>query len=229
MAKANIGDRNYRLTVIEEAPAYVDSKGRRRMWKCRCDCGNLITVREDSLGSHTKSCGCLQKERAAQSAREHHTVKHGDSRERIHNIWYLMKYRCTNPKSPAYAKYGGKGIRLCDEWADDINGYFAFKNWAIRNGYSEELTIDRIDNDGNYCPENCRWVNAAVQNNNKRANRKLTYNGETHNVAQWSEILGVDRRLLYNRVYLGWDVDRIFTQPYRKSSTRVSNITDRKE
>lgn len=225
--KNRVGETHGRLTVLEETESKYDIRGRRRRyWLCQCECGNIVTVRDDGLnGGHTKSCGCLQKEIVSEIAKRPAAYKfrHGDSYERIHNIWYLMKYRCTNEKSPAYHNYGGRGIKLCDEWFDDITGYQAFKEWSYKNGYRDDLTIDRINNNGNYCPENCRWVDVKVQSNNKRSNHTLTYRDETHTIAQWAEISGIDKETLYNRAYLGWNDDRIFTQPKRKSPTYRSN------
>lgn len=220
------GKRSGRLTVLYEAEPTFDNRGfQRRRWMCQCDCGNLVVVRSDSLNGRTKSCGCLQREAVSEygksEAHREASTSHGDSRERIRNIWYLIKYRCVNERAPAYGNYGGRGIKLCDEWMDDIDGYQAFKEWAYANGYADDLSIDRIDNDGDYCPENCRWVDAFVQGNNKRDNHLLTHNGETHTIAEWSRITGIDRRNLYHRAYLGWDEERIFSQPYRKSSKRI--------
>lgn len=210
------------LTVLYEAEPEFDSRGRpRRMWKCKCECGNLVTVRDDSLNGRTKSCGCLQRKKASEFlAGNKYRIKDGESKERLHNIWSLMKYRCFNTNSPAYCNYGGRGIKVCDEWLSE-EGYLKFKQWALLNGYNDNLSIDRIDNNGNYCPENCRWVNKETQNNNTRRNHLVEWNNELHTVAEWSKITGIDKRVIYSRLYRQWEAERIFSQPVRKSSKHI--------
>lgn len=151
------GKRFGRLTVIERNGS--DTGGIR--WKCRCDCGNVVTVRGTHLRSGaTLSCGCYQKTAVKMS-----NTTHGQWLSRLHRIWSAMKQRCYNPKNTGYANYGGRGIRVCDEW---LNSFSAFYNWALSHGYDDTLTIDRINNDGNYEPNNCRWLTRAQQNKNKR-------------------------------------------------------------
>lgn len=215
-----IGFRSGRLVVVD----YDEWKHGRPYLVCKCDCGNIISVRDDAIiGQTTKSCGCLQKEKASEYAKAHiRCSQNNESRERLHNIWYLMKHRCEYEKSKAYANYGGRGISVCKEWDDDSTGYFAFKEWAVNNGYRDDLTIDRIDTNGDYSPENCRWADVFIQANNKRSNVLLTYNGETRTAAQWADKLGVNYDAFINRVYLGWDTERIFEQPYRKPRSKKS-------
>lgn len=136
---------------------------------------------------------------------------HGMSHTRLHNIWCTIRERCFNPHYHKYALYGGRGITLCSEWYS----FEKFYAWSVSNGYSEKLTIDRIDPNGNYSPMNCRWVTQKVQQNNRTNNRKLTWDGKTQSLVQWSEELNIPYRVLYDRVYRGWSVDRIFTQPVR--------------
>lgn len=121
----------------------------------------------------------------------------GGKKTRLNNIYYHMKDRCHNSNSDMYKYYGARGIEVCLEWR---NSYNTFKEWALSNGYSEELTIDRIDNNKGYCPANCRWVTMKEQSRNKRSNRLIAYKGETKTLTEWAEIMGVNRRTLQNRL-----------------------------
>ena len=142
---------------------------------------------------------------------------HGMSHTRLHNIWLTMRQRCEKPRCTAYHKYGAKGIKVCAEWSS----FEVFRDWALTNGYSDDLTIDRVDPYGNYEPSNCRWATQKEQQNNRSNNVLLTYKGETHSIIEWSDIAGIPLRVLYDRYYRKWDVDRIFEQPVRKSPRRT--------
>lgn len=125
-----------------------------------------------------------------------------------------MKNRCFNSKTPRYSDYGGRGITVCDEWKNDFK---AFYDWATLNGYCDDLTIDRIDNDGNYEPSNCRWVTMDVQANNSRYCHNIEFNGEVHSISEWSRILGISRGALNNRINkYGYSIERAFTEPVGK-------------
>lgn len=152
--------------------------------------------------------------------------KHGDARRgkitSLYRIYHLMKGRCNNPNKPDYKWYGAKGIRVCEEWS---KSYSCFKEWALANGYKEGLTIDRIDSDGNYEPNNCRWVDMVVQNNNKKNVPKYEFNGEEHSISEWARILGVSRELLRDRITrLGWSVEKAFSTPRVPNGIREDNI-----
>ena len=141
-------------------------------------------------------------------------VKHGMYNTRIYRIWASMKQRCNNINSCGYERYGGRGISICEEW-NDKEGFINFYNWSMENGYSEELTIDRINNDGNYEPDNCRWVDYYTQLNNFSRNVKITFNGETHSLSEWGRIKpnGLNYNTLRSRLREGWDIEKAFTEP----------------
>lgn len=193
--RVQVGMRFNRLTVIEPLP----KRGHYAMWRCRCDCGNIKDVYEcNLLGNKSKSCGCLMKEV---------NTRHGNCDSRLYRIWAGMLDRC-NPNNTRSKNHGDRGIKVCAEWHD----YKAFEEWAVANGYDEnakhgKCTIDRIDNNGNYEPSNCRWVNNKTQCRNKRNNRLLTYKGETHCVAEWAEILGINPYTIYTRLHKGWSTE----------------------
>lgn len=194
------GQRFGRLVVQE----CVGRRCGHALWSCLCDCGNVIEVIAcDLKKGHTASCGCLQRERSRESA----TV-HGGQKTRLYEIWCAMKARCNRRTDESYKDYGGRGITVCDEWA---NSFEAFRKWALSNGYQNNLSIDRKDNDGPYCPENCRWATAKQQNNNQRSNRVITHNGESHTIAEWAELVGIKYDTLRRRLNKGWSVERALT------------------
>ena len=219
------GDRVGRLTVIERAEDYIDKSGARRtMWRCVCDCGNEVIVRADSLSEdHTRSCGCFQRDKVSTVMKfmGGQNKTHGDSKTRLHNIWYLMRYRCNVPNCKAYKNYGGRGIKVCPEWDDGVQGYLNFKKWALDNGYNDNLSIDRIDNDRNYEPCNCRWVDDETQCNNKRTNVFLECDGEVHTISQWARITGIPMKALHSRIKYGWAVDDALHRPIKKSYNTI--------
>ena len=132
--------------------------------------------------------------------------QHGGRYSRLYNIWLNMKQRCSNPKASHYEYYGGKGIAVCDEWK---NSFSAFREWAISHHYSDELTLDRIDSNSDYSPNNCRWVTRYEQMSNTSRNRMITYKGETHSMAEWSRITGIPYGRIKHRItHYGWSVER---------------------
>lgn len=188
------GQRFGRLEVLEKGENFKDKQGHNRFkWKCKCDCGNTTFVLQSSLARNlTKSCGCLQKEAVSNISKQ--SAKHNLSSSRLYRIWAGMKDRCTNVHSPIYKYYGKRGICICEEWGDFIN----FFRWAVQNGYSDSLSIDRINVNGNYSPENCRWVTQKEQTNNTRRNCFIEINKESKTIAQWSEELDINYHQLYD-------------------------------
>lgn len=182
-----------RLTTLDVAGR---TNGRKTLWRCRCDCGAEIVVVSDSLKSgHTKSCGCLHSD----IMREISTT-HGHAGERIHSIWRGMKDRCNNPNRRMYKDYGERGIRVCPEWEEDFQEFY---NWSMDNGYADDLTVDRINNDEGYSPNNCRWATNKEQANNKRSCRYITFNGVTHNIAEWAKLFDMPQDRLRQRINRG--------------------------
>ena len=161
-----VGQKYGRLTVVE----FDRLQKHKTYWKCVCDCGLTVIVTGNSLRSgNTKSCGCLHREMVAAQGKKN--AKHSEShtrRTRLYTIWCGMRQRCNNPRRDAYKLYGGKGVKICDAWGE----YAVFKEWAMSNGYADNLCIDRINPNGDYCPENCRWITASE--NTARANKNHT-------------------------------------------------------
>ena len=190
------GQRFGRLTVIRMV-------GRKRvaLWECRCDCGNITNVWQSTLSQgRTVSCGCYHRERV---------TKYGESRTRLYSIWYNMLRRCENPKDYHYGDYGGRGIKVCAEWHD----FMAFKEWAMANGYRDDLTIERNDVNGNYEPSNCSWIPLKEQPKNRRSTVYLSYQGKQYTLSDLARQAGMSRQTLHNRLKSGWSVeDAVETQ-----------------
>lgn len=206
----DITGRQYgRLTVI----GLSYKEGHTVYWDCLCSCGNRIKVRTGSLQSgNTKSCGCLKLERIGNLNK-----KHGLSKTKLHRVWAGMHERCYRKEHKSYAYYGGRGITVCEEW----HNFIKFRDWAIANGYREGLTLDRINVNGVYCPENCRWVSHIEQSRNTRRNRYVTYNGETHCIAEWATLLHIDMHtLLYRLTRYKWPVEKAFTTPVLRTKPK---------
>lgn len=176
-------------------------------WLCICECGNLKEITTNSLqGGKTKSCGCYRKEITTKHGKEN--SKHGKYKTRLYDLWAHMKYRCNNKNYHHYRDYGARGIRVCSEWSNDFQ---AFYDWAINNGYKENLSIDRINVNGNYEPSNCRWVDMKTQQRNRRNTRYIVYKGETRCLNEWCEILNLNRNTVYDRIYrLHWPIEKAF-------------------
>ena len=195
------GQRFGQLLVIERAEDKTTGSKPKTMWRCLFDCGKETVVWGSSLTQGTTvSCGCKKR-------------KHGfANKERLYETWQNMKRRCNNPRNKRYKQYGARGIKVCAEWEHD---YVAFRNWAMSNGYADDLTIDRIDVDKGYSPDNCRWVGAKIQANNMTRNRFITFRGKTMTLSQWAEELGLSYGVINHRIQRGWDMDRIANTPVR--------------
>ena len=201
------GEKHGRLTVLWRAENKVEPSGSiRATWRCICDCGNGVTVTGHALAKgHTRSCGCLTKEKP---------IKHGMARTLIYRAWSVMVQRATNPDHPSYDRYGGRGITLCERWKSFENFY------ADMGDRPPDMSLDRIDNNGPYSPENCRWATREQQQNNRRVNTRLTYNGRTLTVAEWGRVTGYGKGPIVQRMQSGWPVEAILTTPVAKRSPR---------
>ena len=207
------GEKIGRLTIIKIAGK---DKFGRVVWQCKCDCGNIKNI----LGCHIKlnhtiSCGCYNREH--NYGRVTHTT-HGKCYTRIYKIWRGIINRCENINIKSFERYGGRGIKMCEEWRND---FMTFYNWSMANGYRDDLTIDRINNNGNYEPSNCRWATLIEQANNKRCNLRYIVNGENLTLKQISQKYNVNYKELFARVkYLGWDIEKAVFEPIKKIKTK---------
>lgn len=193
-----------RLTVIKLH--HVKNKYR-RYWLCKCECGNETVVYVSNLTTgKTTSCGCYVRENIKNGIH----MTHGLRNHRLYGIWVNMKTRCYNSKSPKYKRYGGRGIKICDEWLDNFMNFY---NWSMDHGYKDDLSIDRINNDGNYEPSNCRWTTAKEQASNKSTTNLITFNGKTQCVKAWTEELGFSKEALRERLKRGWSIEKALTTP----------------
>lgn len=193
------GNKYGRLTVIKT----FRENGRTKV-ECICECGNTKVILADNLKrGKIKSCGCYHDEAAKDN-----NITHNLRYTRIYNIFMGMKHRCFNKNNRAYSRYGGKGVTICDEW---LNNFKAFYDWSISHGYDDTLSIDRIDSNGNYEPNNCRWANRKTQSQNRTNIKTYTYNGETHYLSEWAAILNIKKATLANRIKQGWSIEKAFS------------------
>ena len=190
------GKRFGRLTVIcRDEDIVRKNRKTRPTWRCKCDCGNVVTILGESLRRGlSSSCGCFRRDELS------NRKTHGETDSRMYRVWCAIKARCLNKNTVAYKDYGARDITICDDWK---SSYESFRDWALCNGYQEKLSIDRIDNNQGYSPENCRWVDAKAQANNRRSNRIYEIDGETHNLTEWANLRGVNPKTLYSRMYSG--------------------------
>lgn len=185
---------------------------------CICECGSKAKVQLDHLKRGlTTSCGCYKYEVNLMTDNKHRT--HGLRKTRIYNIYHGMKKRCYNSNIKNYSDYGGRDIKICDEWLNDENGFTSFCNWSVENGYEDNLSIDRIDNDKGYSPDNCRWTTAKIQCDNRRNNHMIEYNGKTQNMKAWATEYNLPYYILQNRINkYGWTPEKALTTPIREQN-----------
>lgn len=180
----------------------IDAVKRNGYITCKCSCGTVKNVYAQNLNrGKTKSCGCYRKEYLSDLK-----TNGGRDNPRLYAIWCKMKDRCYNRNVNDYPNYGARGITVCDEWRHDFP---AFMKWAFNNGYKDNLTIDRVDNDKSYSPDNCRWETRAVQNNNKRNNHFIEINGVSKTIAGWAEYSGLKRQTIQSRLKYGWPDEQL--------------------
>ena len=209
------GQRVGRLTVVEACENYVSKTGRKySAWLCRCDCGNYKKVLTINIRQKTvRSCGCLAKKVHSQSVQKaiKASTKHGDTGSRLYQIWAAMKRRCYNPNTAYYEIYGGRGVTVCESWQN----YVPFKEWAYSVGYTDTLTLDRIDCDGDYTPNNCRWISIQEQQRNRRNNRRYEYNGNYYTVQEIAAMTGLKPRTVQGRIEQGWPIEKVIETPLK--------------
>lgn len=210
------GQKFGRLLVLERA----ENKYGRTAWKCKCDCGNYKEVTSYDLKSQKiKSCNCLQKENGIIIGKtKGYTSTHNLSKTRIYAIWLSIKQRCYYKRGISYKNYGGRGIKICNEWLNKENGFINFYNWAIENGYDEnksrkEQSLDRIDVNGNYEPNNCRWVTMKIQQNNKQNNKIIIYKNKKYTISELSDKLGISSATLNWRIKHNWKECELSLRP----------------
>lgn len=195
-------------------------KNNKGFWLCVCDCGKIVLMREKTelLSGRRKSCGCYNRDRI---------TKHGDSYSALYSVWHSMKVRCYTKTSIPYKNYGGRGITVCEKWRND---YTAFRDWALGHGYAKGLTLDRIDNNGNYTPENCRFVDMRTQSNNRRSTRHISYKGITQSVAEWGRTLGVRPELILDRLKKNWPLaDALSATKYKPLQHKQKGLDNGKQ
>lgn len=195
-AKVDITGRRFgRWTVIKDSGQRIKT---RVLWECHCDCGTVKLMPSNHLlKGRSLSCGCLRNELSL----KRHT-SHGLSKQKIYRIWGGIVARCHIPSQSGYKRYGGRGISVCDEWRKD---FVQFYNWAIQNGYREDLTIERVDCNGDYSPQNCKWIPRSEQCNNTRQSHFITIDGKTLTIKQWSKEIGISDKVIRCRLRHGWN------------------------
>lgn len=208
-----VGFKTGEITVIQRS----GSKNGQATWLCRCSCGKLFIQYGSPLRKgKVKSCGHIYADKSERAEIARRTIakeKHGGSRSRLYCVWGNIRKRCNDPNCISYPNYGGRGIKVCKEWDD----FSVFREWAMKNGYNPKAergncTIDRIDVNRDYRPDNCRWTTMTEQSNNRRNSYTITWKNETRTASEWSKITGIPRSVIYSRYKRGWDPDKILSQ-----------------
>ncbi len=195
------GKKFNRWTVLKRVE---NDKYNNPQYLCKCECGTVKIIRGYALKKGaSKSCGCLIRE----TSKINHTL-HGLTNTRIFNIWHGLKNRCFLKTNKDFKNYGARGIKVCDEWK---NNFMFFYSWAMANGYKDNLTIDRIDVNGDYCPKNCRWVDRKTQANNRRSTKKITYKNNTYSITQWARVFRIKKSSLFYRLNKGTPFEKAIT------------------
>lgn len=220
-----IGQKFGRLTVV--GFERKTGAGRGWNWIVKCDCGTTYAADPYAVKTgNTKSCGCLKNEIAGARLRKHR--RKTTEYKRLYEIFSGMKKRCYSESAPRYKDYGGRGISVCEEWMNSDDGFDRFVDWALASGYSDELTIDRIDVDGNYSPENCCWLTRKQQNRNKRETLWVNYRGERVKLREICEEKRLPYGMIYNRIFnKGWDVEKAIDTPSIQENSLLSKCKKR--
>lgn len=197
--KSLVGKTFGRLTVIKDSGERATNGS--ILWECKCSCGKTSLVRGSELtGGRTKSCGCYSTDVLKKVATKHGLSKVNGKHTKLFRAWASMKQRCYNKNHASYKDYGGRGIDVCTEWREDFE---AFHDWSIANGFSDDLSIDRIDNDKGYSPDNCRWVDAKTQIRNRRNTVTYNWNGSEYTLAELGELTGINKMTIKSRLNSG--------------------------
>lgn len=208
--KTFLGKKVGKITIVEYLGKIKKEKGdNHRFWLGKCECGKNIYLRQtDILKETRKSCPKCNRS----------SYKHGMTNTRLFHIWQNMRGRCYCKTNYDYKDYGNRGIKICDEWEYE---FLNFYNWAINNGYSDELTLDRIDNEKDYCPENCRWSTAKFQSNHKTNNVYYTFKRKTQTSKQWCDEYGISQTTFIDRLKRGWTLEQALTIPTKGTHRKV--------
>lgn len=205
------GLKSGRLVAIR----YEYTRNKKAYWLCLCDCGkSKIVVGTSITNGHVKSCGCLKKEMLAEK-----NFKHGFCGTGLYQCWQDMKKRCYDKNRAQYKDWGGRGISVCEDWLSFEN----FKIWAVKNGYQPGLTIERVDNNGNYSPENCKFIRKQDQNSNRRNTVVISFDGKNMNIEQWAKYLGLKRGTFDSRLKRGWSIEKAITTTITQTENRKAS------